>query len=115
MPGCLGGSCRRRYIGSVLFGTLWTVQAWGRPQVLPSAVAVALPAAAVVMSVVLLVPINSRVARWSDGAELPADWRRQVGQWDRVHYVRVGINITAFVLLVMAGTACDHYSAVLGL
>lgn len=43
----------------------------------------------VVMSIVLLVP----------------DWRQQVGRWDRFHYIRVGVIVAAFVLLVVAGVA----------
>ena len=56
------------------------------------------------MSVTLLVPINSRVARWSAGGE-PADWRDQLSRWDRFHVLRVGVIVAAFVLLVVASAA----------
>ncbi len=92
------------YIGSVVLGAVWAAQAWGGPQGLTVVIATALLVVSVVMSVVLLVPINSRVARWSDG-ELPPDWKKQIGRWDRLHHARVGIIITAFVLLVTAGVA----------
>ncbi|WP_420593506.1 anthrone oxygenase family protein [Deinococcus sp.] len=91
------------YIGAVVLGAVWTVQAWGHPQALTVAVAAALLALSVVMSVTLLVPINSQVARWSSQG-VPPDWRQQVGRWDRLHFVRVGVLIAAFVLLV-AGAA----------
>ena len=63
--------------------------------------AAALLAASVVMSIVLLVPINDRIATWSaDGA--PRDWRAQMARWDRLHYARVAVIVAAFVLLVVA-------------
>ncbi|MGH3094738.1 MAG: anthrone oxygenase family protein [Streptosporangiales bacterium] len=92
------------YIGSVVLGSLWAAQAWGRPQALTVAVAAALLVVSVGMSIVLLVPINSRVAQWS-GGNAPPDWREQVSRWDRLHYLRVGIIVAAFALLVVAGVA----------
>ncbi|MEV6734053.1 transposase family protein [Streptomyces sp. NPDC051364] len=42
-----------------------------------------------------------RVKTWTaDG--LPADWKQQMNRWDRFHYVRVAVIITAFTLLVAA-------------
>ncbi|MFF1796898.1 anthrone oxygenase family protein, partial [Kitasatospora sp. NPDC058263] len=55
----------------------------------------------VVMSVALLVPINSRAAHWTPESA-PADWREQLGRWDRLHYLRVAVIVTAFLLLVIA-------------
>ncbi|HLR93362.1 MAG TPA: DUF1772 domain-containing protein [Jiangellaceae bacterium] len=92
------------YGGSVVLGVLWAAQAWGRPSAPLVAAAAALLVAGVVMSIVLLVPINSRLAQWSDG-DAPADWRDQVGRWDRFHYLRVGVIVTAFALLVVAAVA----------
>jgi uncharacterized membrane protein len=92
------------YIGSVLLGIWWAAQTWGRPQAIPVVAAVALLLVSVVMSVTLLVPINSRVAGWSSTG-VPEDWREQVGRWNLFHYVRVGIIVAAFVLLVVAGVA----------
>lgn len=53
------------------------------------------------MSVALLVPINSRAAHWTPESA-PADWREQLGRWDRLHYLRVAVIVTAFLLLVIA-------------
>lgn len=92
------------YIGSVVLGALWAVSSWGRPQTPMIVVATALLVVSVVMSIVLLVPINSRVAQWSEG-DAPSDWRQQVGRWNRYHYVRVSVIVAAFVLLVVAGIA----------
>lgn len=55
----------------------------------------------VVMSILLLVPINNRVKTWTaDG--LPADWKQQMNRWDRFHYVRVAVIVAAFALLAAA-------------
>lgn len=89
------------YIGSVVLGALWVVLAWGQPEAWSVAAAAALLAVSIVISVVVLVPINSRVARWSDG-DAPTDWAQQVHRWDRIHYARLAIIITGFVLLVVA-------------
>ncbi len=89
------------YIGSVLLGGLWAALVWGRAPAGPVTVAASLLVVSVAMSVALLVPINSRVARWSAG-NAPADWAEQVGRWDRLHYFRVAVIVAAFVLLVVA-------------
>lgn len=92
------------YAGSVALGVAWAVLAWGQPRAPLIVVALVLLGVSVLLSVTLLVPINARVARWSrEGA--PADWRRQVVHWDRLHHVRVGVIGTAFMLLVVAGLA----------
>lgn len=90
------------YVGSVVLAGLWAAEMWGSALASIVMAAAALLLTSVVMSVVLLVPINSRVARWSRGAP-PTNWRTQVGRWDRLHYVRVGIIVAAFALLVVAG------------
>jgi hypothetical protein len=92
------------YIGSVVLAMGWASQLWGRPQTITVVAAIALLLVSVVMSVTLLVPINSRVTRWSSTGA-PEDWRAQVGRWNRFHYVRVGIIVAAFVLLVAASVA----------
>ena len=63
--------------------------------------AAALLAVSVIMSVTLLVPINNRSKAWSPETA-PADWREQAGRWDRLHFVRVAVIVTAFVLLTVA-------------
>ena len=89
------------YIGSVLLAVVWAVLTWGDPAAGLVVTATGLLLVSVLMSVALLVPINSRVARWTRDS-LPEDWRQQMGRWDRLHHVRVGVILTAFVLLVVA-------------
>ena len=67
----------------------------------PTLAATALLLLSVLMSVALLVPINSRVARWTRDS-IPEDWKQQMGRWDRLHFVRVAVILSAFVLLVVA-------------
>jgi len=88
------------YIGSVVLGAVWAVLAWGDAGAGLVITATALLVLSVLMSIALLVPINSRVAQWTQGS-VPADWKQQVGRWDRFHFVRVGVIVTAFVLLVI--------------
>lgn len=92
------------YVGAVVLAVLWATMTWTRPQALTVAVAAALLLVSVAMSVVLLVPINSRVTRWSAG-DPPVDWRGQISRWDRLHHLRVVVIIAAFALLVVAGIA----------
>ena len=92
------------YVGSVLCSVGWAVQTWGRLQALAVVVAAALLVVSVVLSVTLLVPINSQVAQWSSTGA-PANWREQVGRWDRLHVLRVAILVIAFTLLVLSGVS----------
>ncbi|EHK88795.1 DUF1772 domain-containing protein [Saccharomonospora azurea] len=55
----------------------------------------------VIMSILLLVPINNQGKTWTPDTR-PDDWKKQMNRWDRFHYVRVVIIIAAFVLLVAA-------------
>ncbi|MCG6494108.1 DUF1772 domain-containing protein [Kitasatospora sp. A2-31] len=89
------------YIGSVLLGVTWAVTAWGEAGTGLVVTAAGLLVLSVVMSIALLVPINSRAARWTRDTA-PADWRQQLGRWDRLHYLRVAVIVTAFALLVAA-------------
>jgi uncharacterized membrane protein len=90
------------YIGSVLLSICWAIKIWGRPQAFTVIAAVMLLVVSIVMSVTILVPINTKIAHWSSGGA-PKNWREQVNPWDRFHYIRVGIIVVAFVLLVAAG------------
>ncbi|MFJ9421846.1 anthrone oxygenase family protein [Streptomyces sp. NPDC101249] len=67
------------------------------------AVSAGLLLVSVVMSVLLLVPINNRSRTWT-AETAPADWRRQTDRWDRLHRVRVAVVVAAFALLVTALT-----------
>ncbi|MFE9138566.1 anthrone oxygenase family protein [Streptomyces sp. NPDC007355] len=53
----------------------------------------------VIMSILLLVPINNRSKTWTP-ENRPADWKQQSNRWDRLHYIRVAIIVAAFTLLV---------------
>ncbi|MEU0838440.1 DUF1772 domain-containing protein [Streptomyces sp. NPDC005962] len=89
------------YIGSVVLGAVWAALAWGGAGASVIATGTALLVLSVVMSILLLVPINSRVATWShEGA--PADWKQQMRRWERFHYVRVGVIVLAFALFAVA-------------
>ncbi|MFE9412077.1 anthrone oxygenase family protein [Streptomyces sp. NPDC006704] len=57
----------------------------------------------VIMSILLLVPINNRNKTWTP-EDRPADWREQLDRWQRFHYVRVAVIIAAFATLVTALT-----------
>ena len=64
-------------------------------------IAAALLLVSVVMSIALLVPINNRSKTWTPSTA-PADWREQIGRWDRLHVMRVVIIVAAFALLTIA-------------
>lgn len=91
------------YIGSLILTAALVVFTWSTTTATVALIAAALLAMSVVMSVTLLVPINNRSATWTPD-DHPADWREQQQRWDRLHYVRVAIIVTAFVLIA-AGTA----------
>lgn len=57
----------------------------------------------VIMSLLLLVPINNRGKTWTPDNR-PADWRQQMNRWGHYHYARVAVIIAAFALLVAALT-----------
>jgi uncharacterized membrane protein len=88
------------YSGAVVLAAVWVVLAWGGEPTIPVVVAIALLVAAVIASITLLVPINDRVRTWSAG-HAPADWRAQVGRWDRLHLGRVALLVAAFVLVTV--------------
>jgi uncharacterized membrane protein len=91
------------YFGSLLL-TAWLAAAtWGGSAGGAAVAAAALLAVSVIMSITLLVPINSRSAAWTADHH-PADWREQQQRWDRLHYARVAIIVAGFVLTLVAGT-----------
>ena len=89
------------YIGSVLLAAAWTAVSWGDTRTWAVLTGGLLLVVSVIMSGTLLVPINNRVAQWSTGIA-PTDWRQQMHRWDRLHYVRVGVIVVGFALLVLA-------------
>ena len=88
------------YIASTLLavGTALT-----RPVPAAAWTAVALLLISVIMSIVLLVPINNRSKGWTPDTA-PTDWREQATRWDRWHLVRLAGIVVAFVLVAVAAT-----------
>ncbi|MEV0122087.1 DUF1772 domain-containing protein [Streptomyces sp. NPDC050703] len=89
------------YIGSLVLAAVWAVADWGGSGAWLVVTADALLVVSVVMSILLLVPINNRGKTWTPDNR-PADWKRQMNRWDRYHYVRVAVIIAAFALLAAA-------------
>jgi hypothetical protein len=58
--------------------------------------AVALMAAAVLLSVTLLVPINNRIGAWQSDNDV---YRNLASRWDRLHWARVGLLVAMFVVI----------------
>ncbi|WP_350270084.1 DUF1772 domain-containing protein [Brevibacterium sp. CBA3109] len=92
------------YTGSLILTVTLAVLAWGTPTTTLALIAAGFLALSVVMSVLLLVPINNRSLAWT-AEDHPEDWREQFRRWDRLHYVRLAIIIAAFVLITVAATA----------
>ncbi|MFF0012663.1 anthrone oxygenase family protein [Streptomyces sp. NPDC005374] len=89
------------YVGSLVLVGVWAVAGRhhdGTGLVVTSG---ALLILSVVMSLLLLVPINNRNKAWTP-ENRPADWKQQLNRWGRFHYVRVAVIIAAFTLLVAA-------------
>ncbi|MEE2033349.1 DUF1772 domain-containing protein [Rhodococcus chondri] len=89
------------YITSLVLVAVWAIAGWHRPGAGFVVTAGALLILSVIMSLLLLVPINNRGKTWTPD-NLPADWKQQMTRWDRFHYVRVAVIIAAFTLLVAA-------------
>lgn len=92
------------YIGSLLLTAALTALTWGTPVADVSLAAAILLAVSVIMSVLILVPINNRSVGWTP-ANHPADWREQHRRWDRWHYGRVVVIVAAFALVAVAATS----------
>ncbi|MCX4878151.1 MULTISPECIES: DUF1772 domain-containing protein [unclassified Streptomyces] len=91
------------YIGSLVLVALWAGAGWHHRGTGLVVTAGALLLLSVVMSILLLVPINNRNKTWTP-ENRPADWKQQMKRWDRYHYVRVAVIVGAFTLLVTALT-----------
>ncbi|PYC77701.1 DUF1772 domain-containing protein [Streptomyces tateyamensis] len=89
------------YIGALLLSAAWAAVAWGGAGSALVVTAAGLLVLSVVLSVALLVPINDRAKHWTPETA-PADWREQLGAWDRLHYLRVAVIVASFVLLAVA-------------
>ncbi len=90
------------YITSVVLVAVWAVV--GRSDEQGTGLVViagTLLVLSVLMSLVLLVPINNRGRTWTP-ENRPADWKEQMKRWDRYHHVRVAVIVAAFAVLVAA-------------
>ncbi|MBH5334945.1 DUF1772 domain-containing protein [Streptomyces pactum] len=97
----LGAAMPVWYIGSLALIVAWAVAGWQHDGAGLVATAGGLLVLSVIMSVLLLVPINNRNKTWTP-ENRPADWKEQLDRWNRFHYVRVAVITAAFVLLVSA-------------
>ena len=91
------------YIGSLVLVGIWAVAGWHHDGTGLVVTGGALLILSVVMSLLLLVPINNRSKTWTP-ENRPADWKEQTSRWERWHYVRVAVIVAAFALLVTALT-----------
>ncbi|MEU2658449.1 DUF1772 domain-containing protein [Streptomyces sp. NPDC007325] len=89
------------YIGSLVLVAVWAAAGRSQEGVGLVVTAGALLIVSVIMSILLLVPINNRGKTWTP-ENRPADWKEQMNRWDRYHYVRVAVIVAAFTLLVTA-------------
>ncbi|MDI1462807.1 DUF1772 domain-containing protein [Catellatospora sp. KI3] len=97
----LGAAMPVWYISSLVLVAVWAVAGWHHPGRSLVVMAGALLILSVVMSILLLVPINNRGKTWTPDNR-PADWKQQMNRWDRLHYIRVAVIVAAFALLVTA-------------
>ncbi|GAB3721749.1 DUF1772 domain-containing protein [Amycolatopsis oliviviridis] len=89
------------YIGSLVLCVIWAIAGWADPGTGLVVIAAALLLVSVIMSLLLLVPINNRGKTWTP-ENRPEDWKEQMNCWDRFHYVRVAVIVAAFALLAAA-------------
>ncbi|MET0235602.1 MAG: DUF1772 domain-containing protein [Kibdelosporangium sp.] len=89
------------YITSLVLIVVWAIARWHEDGTGLVITAGGLLLLSVIMSVLLLVPINNRTKTWTP-ENRPDDWKQQINRWDRFHYVRVAVIIAAFALLVAA-------------
>ncbi|MFD5512250.1 anthrone oxygenase family protein [Streptomyces sp. NPDC127051] len=91
------------YITSLVLVAVWATTGWHDHGTGLVVTAAGLLILSVIMSILLLVPINNRSKTWNP-ENRPADWKEQMNRWDRFHYARVAVIIAAFALLVAALT-----------
>jgi uncharacterized membrane protein len=99
----LGAAMPVWYVGSLVLSAVWAIAGWRHPGTGLVVIAAALLIVSVLMSVLLLVPINNRGKTWTP-ENRPEDWKEQMNRWDRFHYVRVAVIVAAFALLATALT-----------
>src|SRR5690242_2894565 len=74
------------YIGSLVLVGIWAVAGWHHHGTGLVAGGGAFLTLSVIMSILLLVPINNQGKTWTPDNR-PADWKQQMSRWDRYHYV----------------------------
>ncbi|MFD9109452.1 anthrone oxygenase family protein [Streptomyces bottropensis] len=89
------------YIGSLVLVGIRAVAGWQHHGTGLVIAAGALLLVSVIMSILLLVPINNRGKTWTSD-DRPEDWKQQMKRWERYHHVRVAVIVAAFTLLVAA-------------
>lgn len=89
------------YVASLVLVAVWAIAGRHHPGTGLVVTAAALLTLSVIMSILLLVPINNRGRAWTP-ENRPADWRQQMNRWDRFHYARVAVIVAAFALLAAA-------------
>ena len=89
------------YVGSLVLVAVWAVAGRNDSDPGTGLLVTALLVLSVIMSLLLLVPINNRNKTWTPGNR-PADWRQQLDRWARYHYGRLALIAAAFVLLAAA-------------
>ena len=89
------------YLGSLVLVAVWAITGRHHHGTGLVVTAGALLIVSVIMSLLLLVPINNRNKTWTP-ENRPDDWKEQLNRWVRFHYVRVAVIIAAFALLVAA-------------
>lgn len=89
------------YFGSLALSAVWAIAGWHQPGTGLVVIAAALLVVSVLMSIVLLVPINNRIKTWT-AENRPEDWKEQMNRWDGYHYGRVAVIVAAFALLAAA-------------
>ncbi|MGV0642480.1 anthrone oxygenase family protein [Mycolicibacterium sp. XJ2546] len=83
------------YVGTLLVLIATAVLTWENWFIVTAA---AVMAVVVLMTVILMVPINNRIGRWSGAADVSRDEARL---WDRLHWRRVFLLVALYVLLVI--------------
>lgn len=91
------------YVGSLILTLGLTAVSWGRLTATMALIAGGLLTVSVIMSVLLLVPINNRSLTWTADNH-PGDWREQYRRWEKLHHIRVTVIVAAFVLIAAGAT-----------
>lgn len=91
------------YVTSLVLSAVWAIARWHHHGTGLVITAAALLTLSVIMSILLLVPINNLNKTWTPDNR-PADWKQQLNRWNRYHYARVAVIIAAFTLLAAALT-----------